>query len=171
MNGTIDILQALFSLRPGDFKPSASIEVYSEQMGANGADLPGKAAKLGNAKAPGAALKKGQPFWADFGKNLNQQSKNLGDGVNTWWTNMSTQSKNWKAPKWEMPGEELYELSAGQENWPFFQRTDTSSFKTCRLACYFPAGPFCAYFVVKLLTSSTIQCMYMWTSWDLWCSQ
>lgn len=76
-------------------------------MGAGAGDVPGKAAKFGANKANGVGANgsKVQPFWANFGANMNKQSRNLGDGINKWWTNMSAQSKNWKAPKWEMPGE------------------------------------------------------------------
>ena len=101
--GTIETFRAVFSIKPGDFQTTASLTGHYELMGANGA---GKASKMGGPKPRGASVSGGQgePFWANFGANLNQQSKNLGDGVNRWWTNVSTQSKTWKPPKWEMPG-------------------------------------------------------------------
>jgi hypothetical protein len=59
-----------------------------------------------------------QPFWAGWGANLNQQSKQIGDGANKWWIDVTKNSKGWKAPKWEMPGKivlaHLYELTVSK---------------------------------------------------------
>lgn len=47
---------------------------------------------------------KSAPFWESWGASWNEQSKKLGEGAGSWWKDVSN-TKNWKAPKWEMPGE------------------------------------------------------------------
>lgn len=65
----------------------------------NGAPKP----KISGPKPYNAAASKSQPFWANWGAGLNQQSKQIGDGAGKWWADVTKNSKNWKAPKWEMP--------------------------------------------------------------------
>ena len=52
----------------------------------------------------GEAAASSKPFWENWGQAMNDQSKKLGDGAGAWWKNVTVNSKNWKAPKWEMPG-------------------------------------------------------------------
>lgn len=56
----------------------------------------------------GDAAANSKPFWDSWGAAFNEQSKKLGDGAGAWWQNVSANSKNWKAPKWEMPGGSCY---------------------------------------------------------------
>ena len=105
----IERLKAIFSTKPSDFQLSIAFVQYSERMGPDGANVPGNSPKMSGPKpyrpnANGGSKPHPAPFWADWGANFNKQSKAIGDGANKWWANMGVQAKNWKAPKWEMPG-------------------------------------------------------------------
>ena len=43
-----------------------------------------------------------EPFWASWGKQVNDASNNWGRNTQAWWTKST--SKPFKMPKWEMPG-------------------------------------------------------------------
>lgn len=99
---TIDTLRRFWKISPGEFETSPGFKEYLLAMGTagNGAPKP----KISGPKPYNAAASKSQPFWANWGAGLNQQSKQIGDGAGKWWADVTKNSKNWKAPKWEMPG-------------------------------------------------------------------
>ena len=46
-----------------------------------------------------------QPFWASWGKQLNDASTNFSKGTQDWWAKSTAGGgKGFKMPKWEMPG-------------------------------------------------------------------
>ena len=78
-------------------------------MAAGGAKPPGHGPKISAAKGMSSTAANGAkppPFWASWGESFNQQTKNMGDGAGKWWGDVMKQSKQWKAPKFELPGGE-----------------------------------------------------------------
>lgn len=98
---TIEKLKALLLLRPEDFS-------QQDLLGqANMTKPPNHGPKVSNPKGynPNAAAVNGaKPFWADWGQNFNKQTKNIGEGAGKWWSGVMTNSKQWKPPKFELPG-------------------------------------------------------------------
>ena len=68
-----------------------------------------RAARPASSAGPPASAAAGsaanQPFWASWGKQLNDASSNFSKGTQDWWAKSTAGSgKPFKMPKWEMPG-------------------------------------------------------------------
>lgn len=103
----IDKLKALFWLKPEDFQQEilGAETGIVRKMGSGGHKPPPPKVSTPKGYNPSAANgAKPPPFWASWGENFNTQTKNIGDGASKWWGDVMSQSKSWKAPKFELPG-------------------------------------------------------------------